>query len=74
MVRTEEFSVVRFGGDRDRADAGYAEVDRPLSAEDVAETIRWVASLPEHVNVDELVVRPVAQAAQHKLHRGPIFD
>lgn len=74
MVHTEEFSVVRFGGDRDRAEATYADVDRPLTAEDVAETIRWVASLPDHVNIDELVLRPVAQAAQHKLHRGPIFD
>lgn len=74
MVHTEEFSLVRFGGDQARADAVYADVDSPLSADDVAETIRWVASLPRHVNIDQLVVRPVAQAAQHKLHRGPIFD
>lgn len=73
MVHTDEFSLVRFGGDQARADAVYADVDRPLRAEDVAETIRWVASLPEHVNIDQLVVRPVAQAANHKLHRGPIF-
>jgi len=74
LVHTEEFSLVRFGGDRERAEAAYADVDRPLVAEDVAEAVRWVASLPAHVNVDELVLRPVAQAAQHKLHRGPIFD
>jgi NADP-dependent 3-hydroxy acid dehydrogenase YdfG len=74
MVHTEEFSVVRFGGDRARAAAVYADVDEPLVAADVAEAIRWVASLPRHVNIDELVIRPVAQAAQHKLHRGPIFD
>lgn len=74
MVHTEEFSLVRFGGDREAADAVYADVDSPLTADDVAETIRWVASLPRHVNIDELVVRPVAQAAQHQLHRGPIFD
>lgn len=74
MVHTEEFSLVRFGGDQARADAVYADVDSPLRAEDVAETIRWVASLPRHVNIDELVVRPLAQAAQHQLHRGPIFD
>ncbi|MGN6250887.1 MAG: SDR family NAD(P)-dependent oxidoreductase [Marmoricola sp.] len=74
MVQTPEFSLVRFGGDQARADAVYADVDRPLSAGDVAESIRWVASLPAHVNIDQLVVRPVAQAAQHKLHRGPIFD
>ncbi|WP_310962256.1 SDR family NAD(P)-dependent oxidoreductase [Nocardioides terrisoli] len=73
MVHTEEFSLVRFGGDRDRAEAVYADVDSPLVATDVAEAIRWVASLPRHVNIDELVIRPVAQAAQHKLHRGPIF-
>ncbi|MFL6024850.1 MAG: SDR family oxidoreductase [Marmoricola sp.] len=73
MVHTPEFSLVRFG-DQGRADAVYADVDRPLVAADVAESIRWVASLPAHVNVDELVIRPVAQAAQHLLHRGPIFD
>ncbi|RNL77474.1 SDR family oxidoreductase [Nocardioides marmorisolisilvae] len=72
MVHTAEFSLVRFG-DQDRADAVYADVDRPLVAGDVAEAVRWVAGLPEHVNVDELVIRPVAQAAQHQLHRGPIF-
>jgi NADP-dependent 3-hydroxy acid dehydrogenase YdfG len=74
MVHTEEFSLVRFDGDRERAEAVYADVDSPLVARDVAEAIRWVASLPRHVNVDELVIRPVAQAAQHQLHRGPIFD
>jgi NADP-dependent 3-hydroxy acid dehydrogenase YdfG len=74
MVHTEEFSLVRFDGDQQRADAVYAGVDSPLQAADVAEAIRWIASLPRHVNVDELVLRPVAQAAQHKLHRGPIFD
>ena len=73
MVHTEEFSLVRFGGDQAAAEKVYADVDRPLVAEDVAETIRWVASLPPHVNIDSLVVRPVAQAAQHKLFRGPIF-
>ena len=47
----------------------YAGVPEPLVAEDIAETVRWVASLPAHVNIDELVVRPRAQAAQHKVHR-----
>lgn len=74
MVHTPEFALVRFGGDQDRADAVYADVDSPLVAEDVAEAVRWVASLPRHMNVDEMVLRPVAQAAQHKLHRGPIFE
>lgn len=74
MVHTEEFSRTRLRGDQAGADALYEGVDSPLVAEDVAETIRWVASLPRHVNVDQLVVRPVAQRAQHRLHRGPIFD
>jgi NADP-dependent 3-hydroxy acid dehydrogenase YdfG len=73
MVRTEEFSLKRLGGDQGRADAIYADVDEPLVAEDIAEAIRWVATLPRHVNIDELVIRPVAQAAQHQLHRGPLF-
>lgn len=74
MVHTEEFSLVRFGGDQAKADAVYAEVDEPLRAGDVAEAVRWVVTLPRHVNIDELVIRPVAQAAQHQLHRGPIFE
>jgi NADP-dependent 3-hydroxy acid dehydrogenase YdfG len=74
MVHTEEFSLKRLGGDEDRAAAIYSDVDEPLVAADIAEAIRWVVTLPRHVNVDELVIRPVAQAAQHQLHRGPIFD
>jgi NADP-dependent 3-hydroxy acid dehydrogenase YdfG len=73
MVHTPEFSLVRFGGDQTRAASVYDEVDEPLVAEDIAEAVRWVASLPRHVNVDDLVIRPVAQAAQHQLHRGPLF-
>lgn len=69
MVRTDEFAVNRFGGDAERAAAVYAGVAEPLSADDVAETVAWVATLPSHVNIDLLVVRPVAQAAQHKVHR-----
>jgi len=69
MVKTEEFTLKRFQGDRERYDAVYAGVKEPLVAEDIAEAVRWVASLPAHVNVDELVVRPRAQAAQHKVHR-----
>lgn len=69
MVRTEEFSKVRFGGDQAKYDAVYAGVAEPLVAEDVAEAVRWVASLPGHVNVDEMVLKPIAQAAQHKVHR-----
>ncbi len=69
MVKTEEFTLKRFQGDRERYEAVYAGVREPLVAEDIAEAVRWVASLPAHVNVDELVVRPRAQAAQHKVHR-----
>jgi len=69
MVKTEEFTLKRFQGDRERYDAVYAGVQEPLVAEDIAEMVRWVASLPAHMNVDELVVRPRAQAAQHKVHR-----
>ncbi len=69
MVKTEEFSLKRFGGDREKYDAVYRGVSEPLVAEDIAETVRWVASLPPHVDIDELVVRPRAQATQHKVHR-----
>ena len=74
MVRTEEFSRIRFGGDDAKADAVYAGVDRPLTAEDVAACIAFTVELPPHVNVDLLTVRPLAQAAQHKVFRGPLFD
>ena len=69
MVRTEEFSLVRFGGDQEKADAVYAGVPDPLVAEDVADAIAWVVTRPSHVNIDELVIRPRAQAAQHLVHR-----
>jgi NADP-dependent 3-hydroxy acid dehydrogenase YdfG len=60
-VATEEFSLVRFGGDAERAAKVY-EGYQPLVAEDVAEAIAWTLSRPAHVNVDLLVVRPRAQA------------
>jgi len=69
MVRTEEFGLVRFEGDEEKRDAVYDGVAEPLVAEDIAEAVRWVASLPAHVDIDEIVVRPRAQAAQHKVHR-----
>jgi NADP-dependent 3-hydroxy acid dehydrogenase YdfG len=69
MVRTEEFALNRFDGDRARADAVYAGVPDPLVAEDVADAIAWIATRPSHVNIDELVIKPRAQAAQHKVHR-----
>ncbi len=59
MVETE-FSLVRFGGDE--AAAGGLQGMEPLSAEDVAECIRWALAQPPHVNIDEIVVRPRDQA------------
>ncbi len=69
MVRTEEFGLVRFGGDAERAAAVYSGVPEPLVADDVADAICWIATRPSHVNVDLLVVKPRAQAAPHKVHR-----
>ncbi len=70
MVHTEEFSLTRFGGDQAKADAVYAGVAEPLVAADVAEAIAWIATRPEHVNIDRMVIRPVAQAANHKVYRA----
>jgi NADP-dependent 3-hydroxy acid dehydrogenase YdfG len=72
MVRTDEFSVNRFGGDSSKADKVYDGVAEPLVAEDIADAVGWVVTRPPHVNIDELVIRPRAQAAQHKVHR--VFD
>ena len=65
---TEEFSLVRFDGDADRAAAVYAGVEA-LTADDVADVIGWVASRPAHVNVDLVQVTPQQQAAVHKVVR-----
>jgi NADP-dependent 3-hydroxy acid dehydrogenase YdfG len=69
MVRTDEFAVNRYRGDEERAAAVYAGVSKPLTAEDVADTVAWAVTRPSHVNVDLLVLRPRAQAAQHKVFR-----
>jgi NADP-dependent 3-hydroxy acid dehydrogenase YdfG len=69
MVRTDEFGLVRFAGDAERAAAVYHGVAEPLVADDIADCVAWCATRPHHVNVDRLVVRPLAQAAQHKVHR-----
>jgi NADP-dependent 3-hydroxy acid dehydrogenase YdfG len=68
MVRTEEFSANRLGS-AEAADAVYRGVPEPLVAEDIADCIAWTLTRPHHVNVDLLVVRPLAQAAQHKVAR-----
>ena len=69
MVKTDEFALVRNSGDSAKAAKVYEGVEFPLTAEDVAESIRWSVMLPEHVNIDSLTIRPVAQAAAHKVHR-----
>ena len=69
MVKTDEFAVNRFAGDATKAAKVYEGVDAPLTADDVAESIRWSVMLPEHFNVDSMVIRPIAQAANHKVHR-----
>lgn len=67
LVETE-FSVVRFAGDRERADAVYRGMT-PLTADDVADCIVWAATRPPHVNIDEIVVRPRDQATSTLVHR-----
>lgn len=69
MVETE-FSVVRFHNDQQRASEVYAGV-QPLSAEDIAETVVWVASRPPHVQVTEVIVLASAQASATRVHREP---
>ncbi|NLS10598.1 SDR family oxidoreductase [Nesterenkonia sp. MY13] len=69
MVKTEEFSAKRLRGDASAAEKVYAGVDKPLVAEDIAEVITHAVTLPHHVNLDQIVIRPVAQAAQHKVIR-----
>ena len=72
MVKTDEFALNRLGGDTAKVDALYADVKNPLVAEDIAEAIVHAIELPGHVNMDMITIRPVAQAAQHKLIRGEL--
>lgn len=69
MAETE-FSLVRFKGDTTRASQVYAGV-HPLTANDVAETMLWIATRPPHVCIDDIIIKPTDQAAVHKVHRRP---
>ncbi|CAB4901990.1 MAG: SDR family NAD(P)-dependent oxidoreductase [Actinobacteria bacterium] len=68
MVKTDEFALNRTG-DAAKAAKVYEGVREPLVADDVADCIAWAVTRPHHVNIDLMVVRPRAQAAQHKVHR-----
>jgi len=69
MVKTDEFAMIRFGGDAAKAAAVYEGAANPLTAEDIADVVVFAATRPHHVNIDRLVIRPIAQAAQHKVYR-----
>ncbi|GIG57695.1 oxidoreductase [Longispora fulva] len=68
MVRTEEFAVNRLG-DPEKAAKVYAGVAEPLVAEDVADAVAWTVTRPHYVNIDRIVLRPLAQASNYKVHR-----
>jgi NADP-dependent 3-hydroxy acid dehydrogenase YdfG len=70
MAETE-FSVVRYKGDKQKADEVYAGMN-PLLAEDIADTMVWMATRPPHVNIDELVIKPTDQAEVGKVFRRKI--
>ncbi len=69
MTETE-FSLVRFDGDVARANKVYEGL-QPLTAEDIADCIQWVVTRPSHVNIDEMVVKPLAQASVSVVARKP---
>jgi NADP-dependent 3-hydroxy acid dehydrogenase YdfG len=69
LVETE-FSLVRFGGDKEQAKKPY-EGMTPLSADDIAEAIVWAVTRPAHVNIDTMVIRPLDQARAGLVHRRP---
>src|SRR5699024_11452695 len=69
LVKTEEFSLKRMRGNESAAADVYAGVAEPLTADDVADVCAYAVNLPHHINLDQIVLRPVKQAAQHKLIR-----
>ncbi len=66
-----EFALVRFKGDRQKAKDLYAGTN-PLVAADIAEILVWVASRPPHVNIDEMLIKPVDQADMGKVFKRPL--
>ncbi|MFV0286601.1 MAG: SDR family NAD(P)-dependent oxidoreductase [Demequina sp.] len=68
MVETE-FSIVRFGGDEEKAAKVYEGV-QPMTAEDIADAVRWVASRPKHVNIDQILMLATAQTSAQVVHRN----
>lgn len=67
-VATDEFALVRFHGDSERAAKVYQGY-QPLVAEDIADAITWALTRPEHVNIDLMIVRPRAQASNTSIAR-----
>jgi NADP-dependent 3-hydroxy acid dehydrogenase YdfG len=67
MVETE-FSIVRFKGDAEQAEAVYKGID-PLTADDIADCVMWAVTRPWHMNVDEIVVKARNQASGARIHR-----
>jgi len=63
-----EFSIVRFHGDKDKADSVYKGFE-PLHPEDVADAVFYVANTPKHVNINDLVIMPTAQASATIMHK-----
>ncbi len=67
MVETE-FSIVRFSGDKERADKVYEGL-QPLSAQDIADAVVYCATRPSHVNINEMILTPLAQASSTQVIR-----
>ncbi|BDR52129.1 oxidoreductase [Bombiscardovia nodaiensis] len=69
MVHTDEFSAKRFGGDQAKAQAVYAGVPDPLTAEDIADCVQWSLGQPDTVDIDQIIVRPRAEGSYTKVFR-----